>query len=48
MAAHHSRKFNMLDRLFLGQDPPLPFLRAVGHASEDDPRDLEPGISEAG
>ena len=46
MAAHHSRKFNMLDRLFLGQDPPLPFLRAVGHASEDDLRDLQAGLAQ--
>ena len=42
------RKFDVPDGFFLWENPPLPFRRAIRHASEDDPRDLEPGISEAG
>ena len=45
--AQHLRKLDMLDRLFLRQDPRNPVLRAVGQASEDDPRHLQPGASES-
>jgi hypothetical protein len=41
------RSFDMLDTLLLAEDPVLPLGRAVRHAPQDDPRDLQTGLSEA-
>ena len=41
------RKLNLLDRLFLVQDPSSPIFAAVGHASEDDLGHLQTGLSQA-
>ena len=41
------RIFDVLDCLLLGKDPLLPLRVAIGHASEDDLRDLEARVPKA-
>ncbi len=42
-----ARKLDVLQALLFAQHPALPVGGAVRHASEDDLRYLEPGVSEA-
>lgn len=41
------RKLDVLQALLLTEDPLLPFRASIGHASEDDLRDLKARLAEA-
>ena len=43
----HSREFDVLESLLLGEHPPLPVGRSVGHTSQDDLGDFQSGFTEA-
>ena len=42
-----SREFDVLNTLLFAEKPRLPLRTTIGHTSQDDLRDLEPGLPEA-